>query len=138
MISNSHPISCVTLTKSILNELLQTPGNSYTACLVSSLGNIFVIGDVENFEIIVVDEHHEQYIIEDAGETSRTILFHGESSDHGVLVSSNGFATSSTGIVSSPTDDEGFIEFVKHETGDLGQECLASYEVSAEVDEELH
>lgn len=123
MITNSHPISCVSLTKSMLNEILHDAGYSYTAVLVSSMGSVFVLGDTENFEIIEIDDHHEQYVINDAGDVERTILFHDEMSDYGVLVSVNGVVTSTTGLVANDDDPDHFKEFVKHETGVLGQEC---------------
>lgn len=141
MITNSHPISCIALSKSLLNEILADAGYSYTACLVSSMGSIFILGDTEDFEVIEVDDNHEQYVIKDAGGIERTILFHQEWSDYGVLISNNGVVTSTTGIVAGPDDDESFKQFVKYETGELGQECESCAEVSDnedDPDEELH
>lgn len=140
MIHNSHSISCVDLSKSLLNEIMSEAGHSHTACLVSSLGSIFILGDTEDFEVIEVDENHEQYVVTDAGGVLRTILFHGEWSDYGVLISNNGVATSTTGLVAGPDDDESFKQFVKYETGELGQECKSCSEVVAgdDPDEELH
>lgn len=123
---NIHPISCVNLTKPMLNEILSEPGYSYNAVLVSPMGNVFILGDTEDYEIfeVAVDtEDYEQYVIIDAGNASRTIMFHGDNSDYGVLIGPNGVATSTTGVSQAESDDAEFKEFVKYETGQLGQEC---------------
>lgn len=122
---NIHPISCVILTKPMLNEILSEPGYSYNAVLVSPAGNIFILGDTEDYEIFEVtgDDNHEQYVIQDAGKTDRTIMFHGDDSDYGVLIGPNGVATSTTGISPAESDDVEFKEFIKYETGQIGQEC---------------
>lgn len=123
MISTNQCISCVTLTKSLLNEILAEEGLSHNAVLVSPIGNIFVIGDTNDYEVFEVDKDHEQYIISDAGDVKRTILFHEDWSDYGLLISNNGPAISTTGISVGPEDEDKFKEFVKYETGLLGQLC---------------
>lgn len=140
MIHNIHPISCVTLTKTALTEILSKDEYSYAAVLVSSLGNVFILGDVEDYEILEVDEFHEQYVITDAGGTQRTILFHEELSDYGMIISTGGVAISTSGITIGDDESAEFIEFVKYETGVLGQECTTQHEqrVDDSNDEELH
>ncbi len=137
MIHNIHPISCISLSKTALSEILSKDEYSYAAVLVSPLGNIFIVGDVEDYEILEVDEFHEQYVITDAGGTQRTILFHEELSDYGVLVSTGGVAISTNGITSSADENKEFAEFVKYETGASGQTCEDSH-ARDDNDEELH
>lgn len=123
MISTNQCISCVTLTKSLLNEILAEQNLSFSAVLVSPISNIFVIGDTNDYEVYEVDKEHEQYIITDAGGVKRTVLFHEEWSDYGLIISNNGPAISTTGISVGPEDEDQFKEFVKYETGILGQVC---------------
>lgn len=107
----------------MLQDVLADEANSNSAVLVSSLGHVFILGDVEDFEIIEVDDNHEQYVITDAGDTERTILFHGDASDYGILICQHGIAKSTTGIGYASDDDKDYKEFVDMEVGTTGQDC---------------
>ena len=94
----AHPIACMTLTKDILDDILSSEYNSMITVLVSSLGNLFTIGDTSDFEIVEFDEFNLQYIITDASGAKRYIMFTDGQSDYGIMYGPNGYAMETTGI----------------------------------------
>lgn len=114
MISNSHPISAVSLTLEMFNEILSDPElNSFDVQFLSPLGNLFVIGEIDDIEEIVAVEKSEdnsleirEFTIIDAGETRRIVRFYNGMSTYAVLVSSHGLLRSTTGIPAPENEDK--------------------------------
>jgi hypothetical protein len=95
---------------------------SFNTILVSPLGNLFQIGDIDNIEEIEIDEHHTEYIVQDAGETQRKILFHDNDSNYSILINEEGTPNITTGVDVEYSKDEDWIEFARNEVGLIGQE----------------
>ena len=122
MTANCNNIVCMALTKSLFNKyILEEKMAAFNVHLVSPLGNIFLIGNPDDIEIIEIDEEYTEYILIDAGDSTRKILFKGEYSDYGILLGEAGTPNSTTGINYNDGDKD-FAEFVDFETGVKGQE----------------
>ena len=94
-----HNICSVSLTKNLFEELvLETDNADYNVHLISPLGNIFLIGDTDKIEEVEIDENHTEYVIVDAGDSVRKILFHGNMSNYGILINEEDTPRNTTGI----------------------------------------
>lgn len=131
MRSSPHNICCVSLSHALFKELvLESKGVDFNVFLVSPLGNIFILGDIDQIEEIEIeiDEHHVEYTMIDAGDVQRRILFHDDWSDYSILINENGTPCSSTGMTAEDDDDDEWKKTVKYETGQLGQECTSTHD----------
>ena len=135
--TTSQPVSCVCLTKDILDDILAEEYYTNRVFIVTPTANIFTIGNVENFEIIdYIDEYHLQYIIEDSLGVKRRILFEDGISNYGVLVNPNGLCNRTDGIAIQPGDADEVVEFAKYDTGELDQEPTIEIGETVEDEEE--
>lgn len=125
MYASNHNIVCVQLTEHLFEDLVLNNDNaSYNVHLVSPLGNIFLVGNVEDIAEIHIDEDHVEYLVNDAGDAERRILFTDGRSDYSILVNETGTPAHTTGISRSfgANEDLDFNEFVMWEVGNKGQE----------------
>jgi hypothetical protein len=128
MKASNHNIICVSLTLDLFNKhIVEEKGSPFTTHLVSPAGNLFLIGDTDLIEEIEHDENHIEIELYDAGDTKRHIMFHHGESDYSILLNEFGTPSNSTGIT-PVDDDEDFNNFVKFETGLVGQEVCESEE----------
>lgn len=125
MLASNHNIICVQLTEHLFEDLvLNNDHASYNVHMVSPLGNIFLVGDVDDIAEIHIDEDHVEYLVNDAGDAERRILFTDGHSDYSILVNETGTPDHTTGISRTFGADEDldFNEFVMWEVGNKGQE----------------
>ena len=125
-----HNIVSVALSESLFEELVLTSGNDHNVTLISPHGNLFLIGNIDLIEDIEISESIKEYIVTDAGETKRTIVFKDGESSYGILVNENGTPNSTTGI--SPDDDanDEWMRFYNEEIGNEGQPVMEEKNVS--------
>lgn len=94
----AHQVACAPLTKEMFDMIIADAElNSDDIHLISPLGNIVMLGDIDKIEYSEENGVWE-YTFLDAGETVRYITFIGGVSDYGVLMNSNGFLRTTTGM----------------------------------------
>lgn len=124
MVNAIHPVSCVALTRAMFEEIIQNPEeNSYDVHLISPMGNIVMLGEIDKIEYSEEDGDIWEYTIFDASEVKRIITFTQGQSDYSVLIGPEGYLRSTTGLL--PPEGEDKVHWQDWYMQELGMKPLA-------------